>query len=162
MKFGQNQSFSSRGRVQTSFFWLKLEIFTVFIVWWPWKFDHGHKKSNQIFKPSQSYNIWFGQNPSFGSRDRVLTSFFGQNLKYFYSFYSVVTLKIWSWSPKSNQIFKPSQSYNNIWSLARIRHLVQEIGCRQAFLVKIWKFQSADVTLKMRSQKSNHFFPPSK
>ena len=39
-------------------------------------------KSNQIFKPSQSYNMEFGQNPSFGSRDRVQTRFFfGQNLK---------------------------------------------------------------------------------
>ena len=47
-----------------------------------------------------------------------------------FSLYSVVTLKIMSWSSKSNQIFKPSHCY----SLARICHLVQEIGCRQAFL----------------------------
>ena len=79
----------------------------------------------------------------------------------FQSLFCVVTLKIRSWSPKSNQIFKPSQRYNT-WSLARICHLVQEIVCRQAFLVKIWNFQSASVTLKMRSMspKSNHFFPP--
>ena len=51
----------------------------------------------------------------------------------FYSLYSVVTLKIRSRSPKSDQIFKPSQRYNT-WSLARIRHLVQEIGCTQAFV----------------------------
>ena len=48
----------------------------------------------------------FGQNPSFGSRLRVQTSFFCQN----FSFYSVETLKIRSRSPKSNKIFKPSQS----------------------------------------------------
>ena len=71
----------------------------------------------------------------------------------FYSVYSVVTLKIKSKSPKSNKSFKLSQQYN-MWSL------VHERGCRQAFLVKIWKFQSAGVTLKMRSRspKSNHFF----
>ena len=71
----------------------------------------------------------FGQNPA----DRVQTRliFFLVKIWNLYSFYSVVTLKIRS--PKSNQIFKPSQCYN-IWSLAKIRHLVQEIGCRQAFL----------------------------
>ena len=100
----------------------------------------------------------FGQNPSFGSRDRVQASFFCQNLNFlqFLQFYNVVTLNIRSRSPKSNQIFKPSQRYS-IWSLARIRHLVQEIGCRQAFfffffLVITWKFQSADVTLKIKSR----------
>ena len=51
---------------------------------------------------------------------------------HFYSLYSVVTLNIRSMSPKSNQIFKPSQRYK-IWNLARIRLLVQDTGCRQAF-----------------------------
>ena len=76
--------------------------------------------------------------------------------------YSMVTLKIWS--PKSNQIFKPSQHYNK-WSLARIRDLVQEISCRQAFFFgQSLIIQGAGVTLKMRSRspKSNQFFPPSK
>ena len=40
---------------------------------------------------------------------------------HFYNLHSVVTLEIRSHSPKSNQIFQPSQRYN-IWSLARIRH----------------------------------------
>ena len=73
----------------------------------------------------------------------------------------MVTLKIRSRFPKSNQIFKPSQHYN-IWSLARICHLVQEIGCRQAFFRLKFENFSAGVTLKMRSRspKFNHFFPP--
>ena len=71
----------------------------------------------------------FIQNLWFGSRDGVQTSFFLVKIGKIYSFYSVVTLKIKSRSPKSNQIFKPSQHYNT-W----ICHSVQEIvGCRQAF-----------------------------
>ena len=110
-------------------------------------------RSNLQTIPTLQY-MKFGQNPTFGSRDRVQTSFFLVEIGKFYSIYSVVTLKIRPRSPNSNQIFKPSQRYN-IWCLARIHHLVHEIG----FLVKIWKFQSAGVTLKMksRSPKSNHF-----
>ena len=52
----------------------------------------------------------------------------------------MLTLKIRSRSPKSNQIFKPSQCYN-ICSLARIRHLVHEIGSRQAFLKQFENFK---------------------
>ena len=68
----------------------------------------------------------------------------------------MLTLKIRSRSPKSNQIFRSSQHYN-IWNLARIRHLVQQIGCRQAFLGQNLIIQSAGVTLKIRSgsPKSN-------
>ena len=42
-----------------------------------------------------------------------------------------------------------------------IHHLVQEVGCRKAFVESKFDIQSADVTLKMRqrSPKSNHFFP---
>ena len=97
----------------------------------------------------------FGQNPPIGSGDRVQT-------RLIFSLYSVVTLKTRSMSPKSNRIFKLPQWYNTK-RLARIHHLVQEIGWRQAFLVKIWKFQSACVTLKIRSgsPKSYYFFPRS-
>ena len=149
-------------------------------------------------------DITFGQNPLFGWRDRVQTSFFVkiwhskcwcdlENVSRssksnnfcpmskwcfhtslvkihrlvqeivcrqgsFYSPYSVVTLKIRSMSPKSDQIFKLSQRYK-IWSVARIRHLVQEIRCRQDLFDQIWKFYSfySVVTLKIRSRslKSN-------
>ena len=43
----------------------------------------------------------FGQNPPTGSGDRVQT-------RLIFSLYSLVTLKIRSRSPKSNQTFKPS------------------------------------------------------
>ena len=61
---------------------------------------------------------------------------------HFYSLYTVVTLKIRPRSLKFDQIFKPSQRYN-IWSLARIRHLVQEMGCRQVFFCS--KFENFKV-----------------
>ena len=75
-----------------------------------------------------------------------------------------MTLKIRSRSPKSEQIFKPSQHYN-IWSLARIHHLVQRIGCRQAFFgskFEIFSFYSV-MTLKIRLRSANcdQIFKPS-
>ena len=87
-------------------------------------------KSKQIFKPFQRYNLWsLARLRHLVQEIRCRQASFGQNLKI--NFYSVVTLKIRSRSPSSNQIFKPSRSYNT-WSLTRIRHLIQEIGCRQA------------------------------
>ena len=70
-----------------------------------------------------------GQNPSFGLETGCRQLFWSnfENL----SFYSVMTLKIKSRPPKPNQIFKLSHRYN-ILSLDRIRHLVQEIGGKQA------------------------------
>ena len=63
----------------------------------------------------------FGQNPSFGSRDRVQTSFFGQNL---IIQSAGVTLKKRSKSPKSKYFFPPP---NNVSvSLVKIHTLVQE------------------------------------
>ena len=98
-----------------------------------------------------------GQNPLIVSGDKVQTRLI------FYRFYSVVTLKIMS-SPKSNQIFKPSQCYMKVGldPLFCSRDRVQtSFFC--VLSEKNWKFQSAGVTLKMRprSPKSNHFFPPS-
>ena len=149
------------------FFWSKYENFTVFIVWWIWKLGHGSPKSEQIFKPSQRYNIWSLARICPLVQDRVQTSlFFFVKIWNFHGFYSVMNLKIRSRSPKSNQIFKPSQRYN-IWSLARIRPLVQEIGCRQVcfFFVKIWKFHSfysvMNLKIRSRSPKSEQIFKPS-
>ena len=149
-----NPPIGSGDKVQTRL------IFTIFIVWWKLKIRSRSPKSNQIFKPSQRFNIWSLAHirhlvQEIGCRQ----AFFLVKIWKFQSLYSVVTLKIRSRSPKSNQIFKPSPYYN-IWSLATIRHLSQEIGCRQAFLSK---FQSASVILKMRSRspKTYHFFPPS-
>ena len=68
----------------------------------------------------------FGQNPSFGLRDRVQTSFFGQNL---INQTAGVTLKMRSWSPKSNHFTPPSQCV--CASFIKIHPLVQETECRQ-------------------------------
>ena len=49
-------------------------MFTVFVVWWPWKLDQGHQN---LIKPLNYPNItMFGQNPSFDSIDRVQTHLF--------------------------------------------------------------------------------------
>ena len=154
-------------------------IFTIFIVWWPWKVGQGHEniinsfnypndtihtvwpESIIWFKKQRAGNLFFGHKLTFkvlvwswkrGQGHKNLTTssscpngvsmqvwskstnwFRRQSADeaHFYSLYSVVTLEIRSRSPKSDHIFKPSQSYN-IWSLARIHHLSQEIGCRQA------------------------------
>ena len=95
----------------------------------------------------------FCQNPTVGSGDRVQTRL---------SF--TVFIVWWPWKlGQGHQNLIKSQRYN-IWSLARVRHLVQEIGCRQPFLVKIWKFYSfySVVTLNIRSRspKSNQTFKP--
>ena len=57
--------------------------------------------------------IKFGQNPSFGSRDRMQTSFFGSK---FESQCAGVTLKMRSRSPKSNHFFPMSQWCLQVWS----------------------------------------------
>ena len=53
----------------------------------------------------------FGQNPTIGSGDKSAYKVQSAHKPHFYTLYSVVTLKIRS-SPKSDQIFKPSQHYN--------------------------------------------------
>ena len=60
-------------------------IFTVFIVWWPWKLGHGHQIP--LIIPIIQY-IKFGPNPLFVSRDRVQT-LFGQNL--------IFKVLVWPW-----------------------------------------------------------------
>ena len=53
-----------------------------FIVWWPWKLGQGHQNLiKSLIHTNVTIYMSFGQNPSFASRDRVQTSFFGQNLK---------------------------------------------------------------------------------
>ena len=156
-KICQNIPFGPGDRVQTRL------IFTVFIVWWPWNSGQHHQNLNKSLNNPNFiiYEVWPVLFTWF-KRQGADKLFFGQNLKNNYSFNSVVTLKIKSRSPKSNQIFKPSQCCN-IWSLARICHLIQETGCSQAFFGQISKFQSAGVTLKMRSRSPKlitSFLPP--
>ena len=210
VKFGQNPLFGWRDRVQTSFFWSKFDIQSAGVTL---KMCQCHQNLILNFCPMSK---WCFHASLVKIHQLVQEVVCRQNS--FLSLYSVVTLKIRSMSPKSDQIFKLSQHYN-IWSLARFRHLVQEIECRQAFFgqtlkllvfivwwprklgqghqnlikslihtnVKIYmkfgqnpsfvsrdreqtsffgqnlKFQSAGMTLKMRSvsPKSNHFFPSS-
>ena len=74
----------------------------------------------------------------------------------------MVTLKIRPTSPKCNQIFNPSQRYN-IWSFATIHHLVQEIGCRQAFFwSKFGNFKALVWPWKWSQGRQNRIisFPP--
>ena len=54
----------------------------------------------------------------------------------FYSVYRLVTLKIRSRSPKSNQLFIVSHIDTIYQFLFRIHHLVQEIMCGNEILIK--------------------------
>ena len=122
-KFGQNPLIGAGNRVQT------MLILTVFIVWWPWKLGQGHqnliKSSNLLTIPKLQY-IKFGQNQSFGSRDRVQT-------RVFWSKFDIqsagVTLKMRSRSPNLITSF-PNPS-NVCASLVKIHPLVQKIESRQ-------------------------------
>ena len=119
-KFGQNPPIGLGDRVQTRL------IFTVFIVWWPWKLGQGHQNLTNPFIIPMIQSIKYGQNTSFDSRDRVLTSFFRSKLDIF-----KVLVWPWKWarSPKSNHFFPMSQ-----WcfyaSFVKIHQLVQETECR--------------------------------
>ena len=77
MNFGQNHLVKEIGCRQ-AFFSSKFENFTVFI--------DLKIRSRSLIKSLIHTNVTiymnFSQNPSFASRDRVQTSFFGQNLKF--------------------------------------------------------------------------------
>ena len=99
--------------------------------------------------------IMFDRKPSFGSRNRVQTSFFWSK----YDIQSVgVTLKIKSRSPKSNHFFSMSK-----WcfcaSLVKIHQFVQEIECREGSFYRLYSV----VTLIIRSMspKSKQIFKQS-
>ena len=62
-------------------------------------------------------------------------------------------LIVW-WPWKLGQIVYLSQ-WCNTWSLVWIHHLVQAIGCRQAFVESNFDIKSAGVTFKMRSRSPN-------
>ena len=79
--------------------------------------------------------ITFVQNPSFGSRDRVQTSFFWSK---FDKQKSGVILKRRSRPPKSYHFF-PKAHWCFCVSLVKIHQLVQEIECRQgSFLQSLY------------------------
>ena len=97
VQVGQNPPLGSGDRVQT------MLIFTVFIVWWPWKLGQGH---HNLFKsltiPMLQY-MKFGQNQSFGSSDRCCKQVFLGQKSLIRS--AGVTLKMRSKSPKSKHVF---------------------------------------------------------
>ena len=148
-KSGQNPPIGSGDRVQTRL------IFTVFIVWLPWKLGQGLNNLTNSFnypndtmhKVSPESIIWFKRqsadklffwskfdiqsagvtlqmrsmspkSKNFVRRNGVSgqvwwksTNWFKRqsaDKSHFYNLYSVVNLKTMSRSPKSNQIFKPS------------------------------------------------------
>ena len=82
-KFGQNPPIGSGDRVLTRL------IFTVFIVWWPWKLGQGCKNLINYCKYPNDTMRKVGQNPLLGSRVRVQTIFFGQNLTF--------NVVVWPW-----------------------------------------------------------------
>ena len=97
-------------------------------------------------------HIKFGQNPSFGSRDRVQTFFFSSE----FDIQSAgVTLKIRLMSPKSNYFF-PMPYWSFYVSLVKIHLLVQEIITDKAHFHSLY----GEVALQMRSKSpnSNQFF----
>ena len=74
----------------------------------------------------------------------------------FYSLYMLVTLKIMSRTPKSNEFFPPFQQCIYT-SLFKIHTLVQNIAQGNPIL-DISKCRG-DLKIKSRSPKSNHLFP---
>ena len=125
-KFGQNPSIGSGDRVQTRL------IFTVFIVWWPWKLGHGHQNLiNSILIIPMIQYIKFGQNPSFGSRDRVQTSFFGQYLTF------KVLVRPWKWG----------EGHQN---------LIISFPCLSGVSVQVWS-KSTNWFRRERADKANFY-----
>ena len=119
INFGQNPSFGSRDtcRGQTSSSGDTVQtrlIFTVFIVWWPWKLGQGHQNLiNSFNDPNDTIHT--------GSKDRVQTSCFGSK----FDIQSAgVTLKMRSRSPKSNHFF-PMSHWCFCVSLVKIHQLVR-------------------------------------
>ena len=93
----------------------------------------------------------FGQNPSIGSLDIL-------QIRLIFT----VLIVWWPWNlGQCNQILIKLFIYPETQSLVWIHHLVQEIGCRQAFVeskLDIHKGQ-CDLEMRPRSPKCNNFFP---
>ena len=134
IKFGQNTSFGSRDSVQTSFSGQNL---TFKVPVWPWKWGQGHKNLIISFAclSSGSVQVWSKSTNWFRRKraDKALIN----------SFNPIDTIyKNW---PESIILFKR-------WGADKL-----------LFFWSKFDIQSAGVTLKMRlrSLKSNHFFPTS-
>ena len=124
---------------------------------WPWKHDEGHQNLITSFPNPNDVSVLIWTNSIYWFMKK------SAHKSHFLSISSVVTLKIRSRSPKSNQFFPPS-----LWcicaSLVKFQPLV--IVCTQMFYcINKAHFFSIynEVTLKIRSRSpdSNHFFPPS-
>ena len=136
LKHGWNPSFCAEAQFWTDFeitkCWCDLEIMS--------------RSPNLInsFPLSTKYLCKFGQNPP--TRSEVTSVGKAE----FYSLSRMVTLKITSRWPNSNQIFIVSQWYI-IWSLARSHNSIQDITSGKLFQSNLI-FQSAGMTLFSRSR----------
>ena len=145
---GQNPPIVSGDRVQT------MLLFTVFIVWWRRKSGQGNQNLIIfLIIPMIQYKK-FGWDPSFGSRNRVQTSFLGgQN----------VTFKVlvwpWKWGQCHQNLIISYQSLNGFFAhLVKIHQLVQEIECRQGSFHFYSLYSVLTLKIRPKSPKSNQFF----
>ena len=135
-----------KNRVQTRL------IFTVLIAWWPWKLGQSHQNLIKSFNyPIDTIHKVWPESIIWFKRQAADKLFLGQNLK----FKNGVTLKMRSWSPKSNHIF-PVSEWCFCARLVKIHLMVQEIECRLNYFYSLYSV----MTLKIRSMspKSNQIF----
>ena len=120
-KFDQNPSIPSGERRQTSHF----DFPTTETLAWPWKWGQSHQNIISSFAchNNKAVQVWSKSTHSFWRKGADKP--FSNNLS------TLVTLKMESRSPKSNQFFSMSQQYR-CTSLVKIHTFIQEIGCRQA------------------------------
>ena len=121
-------------------------------------------KSDQNFKPSQRYNIWSSaHNLSFDSRDRVQTSFFGQNLTNF-----TVFIVWWPWKlgqghqNLTKSLHHPNVTIYEAWPESAIWFKRQ--GADKLFWTKFENFKVLLWPWKWGQGHQNlitSFFPPS-
>ena len=125
----------------------------------PWKWDKGHQNLITSFPNPNDLSVLIWSNSIYWFMKQ------SAHKVHFFSIYRVVTFKIMSRSPKSNQFSPPS--WGCIYAgLVKFQLLVNEIMCTQTFYcISKAHFSSINnvVTLKIRSRspKANHIFPPS-
>ena len=138
-----------RYRVQT------MLIFTVFIVWWPSKLGQGHRNLINSFNyPNDTlHKVW--PESIIGSRDRVQTSFFRQNLTF------KVPVCPWKWGQghQNINISSPCPSGVSMQNWSKFTKWFRRWNADKAHFYSLYSV----VTLKIRSrsQKSDQIFKPS-
>ena len=114
-KFSQNPFICSEDIASENLIW------SVFIGWWPWKLGQGHQNLINSEPPPNNalVQVW--------SKSIHLFRRYRVRKPNLISFHGLVTLKMRSRSPKSNQLFPPSQPCIYA-SLVKIHPLVQKIS----------------------------------